>query len=195
MLKACEKRLKEVDPKFKTRDDYNNYTPQDEADANKDVLAFLDEMSSNDNMLRGTDKVSSRKSKNAIFDDGSNVSKGPTDQQKAFAATVENKRLAEDARYRGNEYMRSKEHDEAVNAYTRSIDLNPSEAATYCNRAMAYLRMKNYARCIEDAEKTLSMEPDYVKAYHRRGKALLATKKYELAIRDFQYILERNPND
>ena len=91
--------------------------------------------------------------------------------------------------------MKSKEHEEAVNAYTRSIELNPREAATYCNRAMAYLRMKNYAKCIEDADKTLEMEPEYVKAYHRRGKAYLATKKYALAIRDFQFILEKNPDD
>ena len=81
--------------------------------------------------------------------------------------------------------MKAKEHQEAINAYTRSIELNPTEAATYCNRAMAYLRIKNYARCIEDADKTLSMEPDYVKAFHRRGKAYLATNKFELAIRDF----------
>ena len=73
--------------------------------------------------------------------------------------------------------------------------MNPNEAATYCNRAMAYLRLKNYARCIEDADKTLEMEPEYVKAFHRRGKAYLATNKFELAIRDFQFILEKNPDD
>ena len=178
-------KLKEVDPKFKTREDFNKYTPADEAEANADVLGFLDEMNEADKKLKGEDSREFKHGKKAIFDEGETVKKGPTEAQKAFAASVENKRSAEDARYSGNEYMRSKEYDEAVNAYTRSINLNPSEAATYCNRAMAYLRMKNFARCIEDADKTLDMEPDYVKAYHRRGKAYLATNKYELAIRDF----------
>ena len=91
--------------------------------------------------------------------------------------------------------MKAKEYDEAIEAYTRSIDLNPNEPATYCNRAMAYLRSKNYARCIEDADKTIELEPDYVKAYHRRGKAYLAVNKFAPAIRDFQYILEKNPDD
>ena len=112
-----------------------------------------------------------------------------------FISSLEKKRAAEDARYRGNEYMKAKEYEEAINAYSRSINMNPIEAATYCNRAMAHLRMKNYARAIDDANKTIEMEPDYVKAYHRRGKAYLATNKFELAIPDFQYILEKNPED
>ena len=153
-------------------------------------------MNEADKKLRGEDSQTTKKNKKAIFDESDRaVNRGPTEEQKAFAASIENKRSAEDARYRGNEYMKAKEYDEAVNAYSRSLDLNPNEPATYCNRAMAYLRLKNYARCIEDAEKTLSMEPDYVKAYHRRGKAYLATNKFELAIRDFQYILEKNPDD
>lgn len=73
--------------------------------------------------------------------------------------------------------------------------MNPTEAASYSNRAMAYLRQKNYARTIEDANKCIELDPEYVKAYHRRGKAYLATKKYELAIRDFQFILEKDPDN
>jgi len=91
--------------------------------------------------------------------------------------------------------MKAKEYDEAIAAYSRAIDLNDTEPAAYCNRAMAYLRVKNYARCIDDSNKTLELEPDYVKAFHRRGKAYLATNKFDLAIRDFQYILEKNPED
>ena len=75
-----------------------------------------------------------------------------------FISSLEKKRAAEDARYRGNEYMKAKEYEEAINAYSRSINMNPNEAATYCNRAMAHLRMKNYARAIDDANKTIEME-------------------------------------
>lgn len=48
LLKAVVKRLKEIDPKFKTSDDFNKYTPQDEKLANEDVLAFLDDMNEAD---------------------------------------------------------------------------------------------------------------------------------------------------
>jgi len=152
-------------------------------------------MNEADKKLKGEDTSTTKKNKKVIFEESEKASRGPTEEQKQFAASVENKRSAEDARYRGNEYMKAREYQEAINAYSRSLELNPDEAATYCNRAMAYLRVKNYARCIEDANQTLSMEPDYVKAFHRRGKAYLATNKLELAIKDFQYILEKNPDD
>ena len=81
--------------------------------------------------------------------------------------------------------MKASEFQEAVNEYTRAIELNEAEPASYSNRAMAYLKLKNYARCIEDADKAIKLKPDYVKAYHRRGKAYLACNKLDLAIRDF----------
>jgi hypothetical protein len=34
LLKAVVKRLKVVDPNFRTAEDFNNYTPADEAEAN-----------------------------------------------------------------------------------------------------------------------------------------------------------------
>jgi len=91
--------------------------------------------------------------------------------------------------------MKSKEYESAISSYTKSIDINPSEAATFSNRAMAYLRMKQYPKVIEDSNACLQIDPDYIKGYHRRGKAYLACNKYELAIKDFQYILEREPEN
>ena len=195
LLKHVLKKLKSLDPNFKTEADFNNYTPQDAEDANNDVMAFLDEMNETDKKIRGDGANGSKSQGKEIFADSRSAVREQTEEQKDFITSLENKRSAEDRRYRGNEHMKAKEYQEAVDAYSKSIELNSSEAATYCNRAMAYLRMKNYARCIEDADKTLEMEPDYVKAYHRRGKAYLATNKFELAIRDFQFILEKNPDD
>jgi len=192
LLKAVRDRLKVVDPSFKTFEDFNNYTNAEANEANEDVNSFLAEMNQTDKQIRGEKGFGKG---GAIFDERNNSTAEQTEEQKAFIETLENKRAAEDARYRGNEFMKVKEYDEAINAYTRSIDLNPKEAATYCNRAMAYLKMKSYGKCIDDANKTLELEPDYVKAFHRRGKAYLATNKFELAIRDFQFILEKNPED
>ena len=39
----------------------------------------------------------------------------------------------------GNECMKSKEYDEAIKHYSKSLEFFPDEAATYSNRAMAYL--------------------------------------------------------
>lgn len=105
------------------------------------------------------------------------------------------KKIAEDERLKGNEFMKSKEYDEAIACYTKSIQLFPDEAATYSNRALAYLKVKKNASCIVDAEKCLELDPTFLKAYHRRGKAYQAATQYEEAIKDYQYILERCPDD
>lgn len=40
----CLKKLKKLDPKYKTTADFNNYTPEQERAANADVLSFLSDM-------------------------------------------------------------------------------------------------------------------------------------------------------
>lgn len=40
----CLKKLREIDPKYKTTSDFNKYTPEEERAANADVLSFLSDM-------------------------------------------------------------------------------------------------------------------------------------------------------
>ena len=61
----CLKKLKKLDPKFKTEADFNNYTPQEEREANDDVLDFLSDMKKADNQLRRNHEQSQ-----AIFESG-----------------------------------------------------------------------------------------------------------------------------
>jgi len=65
-----------------------------------------------------------------------------TEEALYLAAQIEKKRLAEDKRYMGNESMKSKDYNDAIEHYTKSLELFPDEAATYSNRAMAYLQKK-----------------------------------------------------
>jgi tetratricopeptide (TPR) repeat protein len=93
--------------------------------------------------------------------------------------------MAENERLKGNEFMQSKEFQEAVKCYSKSLELNPTDAATFANRALAHLRLKEYAKTIEDATKAIEIKPDYLKAFHRRGKAYQAVNKLEYAVKDF----------
>lgn len=108
---------------------------------------------------------------------------------------IENQKVAENERMKGNEAVKAKEYQEAVKAYTRSIELNPDEAFTYANRAMAFLKLKNFGNVIMDANKAIELKPGYLKAFHRRGKAYAALNKHEDAIKDFQFILEEEPEN
>jgi tetratricopeptide (TPR) repeat protein len=53
---------------------------------------------------------------------------------------------------KGNECMKAKDFQDAIVCYGRALELNPTDAATFSNRAMAYLKIKEYARALEDAE-------------------------------------------
>jgi tetratricopeptide (TPR) repeat protein len=96
---------------------------------------------------------------------------------------------------KGNECMKAKDYQDAITYYGRALELNPTDAATFSNRAMAYLKIKEYARALEDADQAIKLKEDYVKAYHRRCNAYLSLNKVEMAIRDFQFILEKEPNN
>ena len=103
--------------------------------------------------------------------------------------------MAEYERLKGNECMHSKDYQEAIQCYSKSLEIYIDDPATYSNRALAYLNLKEFARVIEDANSAINLKDDYLKAYHRRGKAYLSLNKVDLAIRDFQYILEKEPNN
>lgn len=159
-----------------------------------DVTSFLTEMGDQDQALRGNMAVGGTVSTKIFEADPEDNNK---DRAGRYAANLEKKRVAEAERYKGNDFMKGKEYNEAVVAYTRSIELTGTEAASYSNRALTYLRLKNYAAVIADANKCLELEPGFLKAFHRRGSAYLATNKFELAIKDFQEILlvdENNPD-
>ena len=173
----CKAKLKKLDPKFKLPEDFNKFTPEEEKAANKDVLSFLSDMENADKKL----KRERDENGGEIFPDSSKENKNANN---SFASDVHRKRKAEEDRLKGNEFMKAKEYQEAIDCYTKSLDIF-EEAATFGNRAMANLRLKRYGQDIEDSTNALRIDPTYIKAHHRRGKAYLATKKYELAIKDF----------
>ena len=103
--------------------------------------------------------------------------------------------MAENERLKGNEFMKVKEYQDAINCYSKSLEYLPTDPATFSNRALAYLKLKEHSRALEDANQAIKLKEDYIKAYHRRGKAYAGMNKMELAIRDFQYILEKEPGN
>ena len=72
---------------------------------------------------------------------------------------------------------------------------DPTEPASFSNRALAYLKQKKYTQCISDSNECLKLDAKFIKANHRRGKAYQALKKWDMAINDYQEILERAPDN
>ena len=89
--------------------------------------------------------------------------------------------------------MKSRDFKEAVEYYNKSLNLDPTEASTYANRAQAYIKLKNFPKCIEDSNKALELQPKYLKALYRRAIAYKETGKFDDAINDLQAILAEEP--
>ena len=164
LLKCIRDRLRVVDPKFKTTEDFNTGISTEYAkEVNSDVLAFLKQAKENDEKLRdGVAPLNSTGTKNmekSIFGESKLAQHEPKPTQQAldFAAQIEKKRQAEEQRFMGNESMKSKDYDDAISHYTKSLEMFPDEAATYSNRAMAFLSKKMYKKAIEDSNKCLEI--------------------------------------
>jgi len=109
--------------------------------------------------------------------------------------SLENKKEAEQEKIKGNDYMKTKEFDTAINHYNKSINLNPIESTTYCNRALAFIKNKQFEKGYQDCNKAIDLKLDYSKAYYRRSLCSMGMNKYEQAFVDLIYLLKENPKN
>lgn len=106
-----------------------------------------------------------------------------------------NETLSQKAKEAGNDYLRAKDYDQALESYTRALNLNPKNTAAYFNRALVYLKQFKYRKAAEDCDKAILLQPDYTKVYHRRALAYMELKEYEKALEDLKKVLETDPEN
>jgi tetratricopeptide (TPR) repeat protein len=91
----------------------------------------------------------------------------PTPEQLAAEAAAR----ALEFKDKGNESYKAGEYAEAVAHYTSAVNLVPTDAMYYANRAAAYLMLNKFKDVLEDCAKTHAIDPLHVKAHLRAGKA------------------------
>ena len=57
----------------------------------------------------------------------------------------------------------AKHYDEAIELYSKAIELNSGVAVYYGNRSMAYLKTESYGYAHTDASKAVELDPSYIK--------------------------------
>ena len=60
---------------------------------------------------------------------------------------------------------------EAIEAFSKAIELDPKSSLAYVGRGNAYIKLKNYQQAIEDYTKAIEIDPKNAEAYVRRGVA------------------------
>ncbi|KAJ7577925.1 hypothetical protein C8J56DRAFT_1016670 [Mycena floridula] len=111
-----------------------------------------------------------------------------TAEQIAAMSAGERATLAAGLKAEGNAAYKKLAYSEAVDLYTRAIEVSPkAEPVFYSNRAACYMNLSppNYELVVKDCDSALALDRNYVKALNRRGNALEALERYEESLNDF----------
>lgn len=96
---------------------------------------------------------------------------------------------------KGNAFLKDHHFNEAIEAYTKAIELDASNPIFFSNRAQVHIRLENYGSAIADCDSALQLDPNMVKAMYRKGVSQMAILQYKEAQTNFKVILKKLPND
>jgi len=119
-------------------------------------------------------------------------------EQRANIMSEPNQSKKEEAEYHkncGNDFMKNKNNEKAIEAYSKSIALNPINPIYYCNRAAAYNAIGKYQEAIEDCQKSIELDSTYCKAYCRLGLAFTYMKEFHKAASCYKKACELEPEN
>lgn len=95
----------------------------------------------------------------------------------------------------GNAFLKEHKFNEAIESYTKAIEVDPSNPIFYSNRAQVHIKLESYGLAIADCDAALAVDPKFAKAYYRKGVSLMALLNYKEAQNSFKIILKTMPND
>jgi tetratricopeptide (TPR) repeat protein len=97
---------------------------------------------------------------------------------------------------KGNEAFKAKKYPEAIEWYTKAIDVDPNceaAAALYSNRAASYAGMGNHEAAVKDGDQCIRVKPAWLKGHYRKGAALEALNRFDECLKAFEDALRTEP--
>ena len=107
---------------------------------------------------------------------------------------METEHTAKEWKELGNSYVQEQKYKEALDCYTKAIEIDPNDPILYSNRSLMHSNLNEFDLAIEDAEIAIELKPDYSKAYLRLGKAYEGKNELEKAFQIYMkgYKKDRN---
>jgi tetratricopeptide (TPR) repeat protein len=91
----------------------------------------------------------------------------------------------------GQNYLQAEKYDQAIEQFTKAINLEPKFAQSYYNRALAYVKLatslgrqdntESLNQAVKDCTKAIELDPNYAESYNTRSLVyyLLWKQKYD----------------
>lgn len=89
---------------------------------------------------------------------------------------------AEEFKAQGNQAAKEGRLADAIDCYTKAINIDGSNHVYYSNRANIYHQLEDYDAAVADAEKCIELKPSFGKGFLRKADALAAMGKREEAV-------------
>ncbi len=89
---------------------------------------------------------------------------------------------AEEFKAQGNQAAKEGRLADAIDCYTKAINLDGSNHVYYSNRANIYHQLEDYEAALADAEKCIELKPSFGKGFLRKADALTAMGKRDEAV-------------
>lgn len=116
-------------------------------------------------------------------------------RQQSGGASAADRAEAEKLKNEGNELMKAERHREALEKYTRAIELDAQNSVFFCNRAAAHFKLGEHETAVADCMAALALQPNYGKAHGRLGLALTALDRHAEARTAFARAAQLEPDN
>lgn len=102
---------------------------------------------------------------------------------------------AEQLKTKGDGWFKLRDWDQAVDMYTRALELTPDDHKILSNRSVANLEAGRCQQALDDAARAEELAPGWPKALFRRAAALRGLRRYDMAISVFSEGLALDPGN
>jgi serine/threonine-protein kinase len=92
----------------------------------------------------------------------------------------------------GYKFYQQKKYNQAIEAYTKAVEINPNDYALYNDRGLIYTAKRDYDKAITDFDKSIELKPDSL-TYNNRGVAYEDKGEKEKAVEDYRKAVELDP--
>lgn len=95
--------------------------------------------------------------------------------------------------FKGVQYDDQGKYEQAINEFTRAIEINSGYADIYNKRGLSYYNQEKYDQALRDYNKAIEINPRYTDAFNNRGIVYYQQEQYDQAISNYTKAIEIDP--